>query len=217
MADNSDQAAKFASSPKDQHQQAAEPEPEPLHRHPPNGLPRPAPETDSITDPGWPSQITPTLARVFEGVVANPSMILKRSTRAISPVERGYWHLDPSTWPPDIQADFWRIVGDNIPHGNCGWNVWCTREASSEFPASAEIQSRGGLGVIRFWCWGEIVGHVWAFLVVASRRWVKWTGARWVAGRGRWLWRWRRCLGSRGGGEVGEGKTEEMRLGQFTG
>ncbi|KAJ9669272.1 hypothetical protein H2201_000624 [Coniosporium apollinis] len=203
MADNSDQAAKFASSPKDQHQQAAEPEPEPLHRVPDAGpkndpippasidlstLPMvyhaPPPETDSITDPGWPSQITPTLARVFEGVVANPSMILKRSTRAISPVERGYWHLDPSTWPPDIQAAFWRIVGDNIPHGNCGWNVWCTREASSEFPASAEIQSRGGLGVIRFWCWGEIVGHVWAFLVVASRRWVKWTGARWVAGRG---------------------------------
>ncbi|EON61900.1 hypothetical protein W97_01118 [Coniosporium apollinis CBS 100218] len=201
MADNSDQAAKAASTPSDQQLTEREcdaryaiphavpykdPDPPnpinlsvlPMVHHPLS------PETDSITTPSWPSQVTPTLAQVFAGVVANPDMIHKRSTCAITPVERGYWHLDPSSWPLDIQADFWRIVGDNIRAGNCGWNVWCTREVSSEFPACAEIQADGGLGIVRFWCWGEIVGHVWAFMVVASGRWVKWTGARWVAGRG---------------------------------
>ena len=53
---------------------------------------------------------------------------IKHQSRSIQPLERGYWSLDPSPWPPALQYEFWTYLGRVIPAGRAGWGVWCVRE-----------------------------------------------------------------------------------------
>ena len=55
----------------------------------------------------------------------------KRQTRPLRTFERGYWHLDPSPWPPALQSEFWIYLGRVIRAGRAGWGVWCVRQCHS--------------------------------------------------------------------------------------
>lgn len=92
-------------------------------------------------------------------------------TREIRPLERGYWLIDPSPWSLDRQVKFWRFLEQVIGNGSLGWGVWCTRAADSSF------------GVIRAYCWGEVVMHMYLLLYVASSSQVRKLGLCWVDGQ----------------------------------
>ncbi|KAF2480381.1 hypothetical protein BDY17DRAFT_301650 [Neohortaea acidophila] len=101
-------------------------------------------------------------------------------TRAIRPLERGYWLVDCSSWQLSAQIDFWQFLERTIHRGSLGWGVWCTRE--DEGLANAE--KGGSIGIIKVFCWGEIVKHVFLLLYVASNSQVKKLGLSWIDAEG---------------------------------
>lgn len=113
------------------------------------------------------------ITRGLADLAANPSMAGRYSPisigRELRPSERGYWLFDPSYWDLDRQVKFWQFTQTAIGSGSQGWGIWCTREGGAE-----------GLGVVRVYCWGEVVKHVYLLVYVASSSQVRKLGAQWV-------------------------------------
>jgi len=126
------------------------------------------PEPEVSLDP-FVTHVTKDLLWLTENVraVFEPVSTL----RALRPSERGYWLLDPSHWPVQLQLDFWRFLEKMIGNGNAGWGVWCIREPNTSSPS---------LGVVQVYCWGEVVKHVYLMLYVASKSKVRKLGLQWV-------------------------------------
>ncbi|KAK5150389.1 hypothetical protein LTR04_006821 [Oleoguttula sp. CCFEE 6159] len=110
-------------------------------------------------------------------------------SRTLRPTERGHWRLDTSVWSPALQLEFWEFLASLIGSGRAGWGVWCSREAKPAFsPDRGEDRASlepvgpplGGLGIVRVYCWGEVVQHVYLVLFVGSKSRVRRTGAEWI-------------------------------------
>lgn len=88
--------------------------------------------------------------------------------------ERGHWRIDVQSWALELQIEFWVFLQRMIGNGNAGWGVWCSRDQYEqvEFPR--------GLGLVRVYCWGEVVEHIYLLLYVASRSKVRKVEAVWV-------------------------------------
>lgn len=82
--------------------------------------------------------------------------------------ERGSWTFDITPWPPQLRTEFFAFLAKMIEPGRVGWGVWCVREGS---PLAL---------VVRVFCWGEVVRHVYLMLYVASKSKVRKLGLRWV-------------------------------------
>ncbi|VUC20560.1 unnamed protein product [Clonostachys rosea] len=87
------------------------------------------------------------------------------SDRDITPLERGYWLVDCSSWSRDVRLDLWNFLIPYIEGGLAGWGVWCRRDAA--------------LDEVRLYCWGSLVKHAYLLLYLASGRHLKYTGAVW--------------------------------------
>ncbi|CAH0001128.1 unnamed protein product [Clonostachys byssicola] len=85
--------------------------------------------------------------------------------RDITPLERGYWLVDCSSWSRDVRLDLWNFLIPYIEGGLAGWGVWCRRDAA--------------LDEVRLYCWGSLVKHAYLLLYLASGRHLKYTGAVW--------------------------------------
>jgi hypothetical protein len=119
--------------------------------------------------------------------------------RGLRTSERGYWEFDTRSWSARIQIKFWVFLESNIGGGVSGWGVWCLREEGGEKSgtdvddvdddddgeddgaAEKEIE----LGIVRVFCWGEVVGHVWLLCYVASQAKLKHVESRWVDADGK--------------------------------
>ncbi|KAK4998523.1 hypothetical protein LTR66_002269 [Elasticomyces elasticus] len=116
--------------------------------------------------------------------------------------ERGYWLVDATPWSPNLQLEFWQFLQDLIGSGKAGWGVWCTREQDagldprtitrsdsgvSEACAGRVDGQPSGLGMVRIFCFGEVVRHVYLVLYVASKSKIKMTSAIWVDAQGETL------------------------------
>jgi hypothetical protein len=110
-------------------------------------------------------------------------------SRDLEQSERGCWTFDITSWPAQLQAEFFQFLAKMIEPGRVGWGVWCVREPSSSLH-------------VRVFCWGEIVRHVYLMLYVASKSKVRKLGLKWVDAEGEVIVQMR---GENGGGGKGEG------------
>ena len=76
---------------------------------------------------------------------------------------------------------FWGFLEQFVGDGRAGWSVWVEWERGGG--CRGDDVERGDEEV-RVWCWGEVVGHVWLVLFLATDRKIKGMGARWVDGGG---------------------------------
>ncbi|KAI9847356.1 MAG: hypothetical protein M1837_002544 [Sclerophora amabilis] len=141
---------------------------------------------------------------------------VRLQTQPLDPLERGHWAFSTSSsasFPPEAITSFWSFLESFIGKGKAGWGVWAWRGCSEQNEEinrrndvnagenagrveSAEAQTKGNdardlskreMNDGKVYCWGEVVGHIWLLLVVASQRRIKnkSAGARWLDGAGR--------------------------------
>lgn len=101
--------------------------------------------------------------------------------RPLRQSERGYWQFDTRSWSPKIQIKFWIFLQSNIGSGVSGWGIWCLRE--NDVTGEEDVESGEQdheLGIVKVFCWGEVVGHVWLLCYVASQARLKRVESHWV-------------------------------------
>ncbi|TKA65345.1 hypothetical protein B0A49_10964 [Cryomyces minteri] len=147
-----------------------------------------APPPETSTGP-FKTHVTASLLLLAENADLATRYSLSQVSRTLRPTERGHWRLDTSVWSPALQLEFWEFLATLIGSGRAGWGVWCSRGAKSasspdrgEDGASADPVGPplGGLGIVRVYCWGEVVQHVYLVLFVGSKSRVRRTGAEWI-------------------------------------
>ncbi|OQO06306.1 hypothetical protein B0A48_08895 [Cryoendolithus antarcticus] len=119
------------------------------------------------------SHVTPTLAFL----VSQPSLTSSYKpvvlARELRPTERGCWTFSTDSWHADGQTAFFDFLQRMISEGRVGWGVHCIREIRE-----------GRRGVVKVFCWGEVVMHVYLLLYAASKSKVCKMGLRWVDAEG---------------------------------
>ncbi|KAH7076481.1 hypothetical protein BKA63DRAFT_283407 [Paraphoma chrysanthemicola] len=132
----------------------------------------PAPKV-SVECPGkLPSQVTKHLAAVK---AHNPKRFQpNRKCEAPKSDDRGYWSVDCSRWSTEVQHEFWTAVCEHVRSGRLGWGVSLHREALSP----------QNLGLVRVYCWAEVVEHVWLLLWLCSKGQVAISGSTWIDASG---------------------------------
>ncbi|KAK6434975.1 hypothetical protein LTR95_008843 [Oleoguttula sp. CCFEE 5521] len=120
------------------------------------------------------SHVTPTLAFL----ASQPSLVSSykpvAQTRELRPTERGCWTFNTDSWSADGQTAFFDFLEKMIKEGRVGWGVHCIRET---------VDSEQG--VVKVFCWGEVVMHVYLLLYAASKSKVGKMGLRWVDAEGK--------------------------------
>jgi len=141
----------------------------------------PPPPTGSDT---FISHITPQLKSQFWDSEELQGKYKPFPHRALRQSERGYWQFDTRSWSPKIQIKFWVFLQSNIGSGVSGWGIWCLRENDAtgiEDEGVAEGEEKEHeLGIVKVFCWGEVVGHVWLLCYVASQARLKRVESQWV-------------------------------------
>ncbi|RDA93085.1 hypothetical protein CP533_4079 [Ophiocordyceps camponoti-saundersi (nom. inval.)] len=93
-------------------------------------------------------------------------------SRAVDPLERGYWLVDCTAWPADERAETWVFLSNYLGSGLAGWGVWCRRSVDPVHDS------------IRLYCWACVAKHTYLLLYLASGRRVKASGASWYDAEG---------------------------------
>lgn len=129
----------------------------------------PPPPAISVASPVvLPSQIT----RHLEAIKTNNPGRFKpvKIRRSLESDERGYWRIDCNRWHPSMQQEFWSSLCEHVCSGRIGWGTTLHRE-----PNSAH-----GLGLVRLYCWGEVVEHMWLLMWLCSKGNVSNLGSQWI-------------------------------------
>ncbi|KAH0291424.1 hypothetical protein M436DRAFT_40520 [Aureobasidium namibiae CBS 147.97] len=138
----------------------------------------PPPPTGSDT---FISHITPQLKSQFWDSEELQGKYKPFPHRALRQSERGYWQFDTRSWSPRIQIKFWVFLQSNIGSGVSGWGIWCLRENDATGNEGEEDGDKEHeLGIVKVFCWGEVVGHVWLLCYVASQARLKRVESQWV-------------------------------------
>ncbi|KAL9597854.1 MAG: hypothetical protein Q9219_004875 [cf. Caloplaca sp. 3 TL-2023] len=112
-------------------------------------------------------------------------------------------------WDEAAREEMWGFLVDFVGGGGAGWGVWAVFEefgggrlldvayraahdgVGEESGWDGDTAARGGgggggsgRGVVRVYCWGEVVAEVYTVLVLATRRKIKRCGAKWIDARG---------------------------------
>jgi len=95
----------------------------------------------------------------------------KTQTRAIRPMERGYWNVDCLSWSPDLKRATWAHLANWIGMGLAGWGTRCTRD--EEFTR------------VRLYCWGETAPYMYYLLWLTSYRKILAVECAWVDADGK--------------------------------
>jgi hypothetical protein len=128
----------------------------------------PAPPVTVLSPGTVPSQITGYLETLKK---ENPNRFRpRRNYRALEQDERGCWVFDTSRWPCAIQPKFWASLADHVGSGKLGWGITLHRE-----PAQSST-----IGLVRLYCWGEVVEHIWLALWMCSDGKISVSGSKWV-------------------------------------
>jgi hypothetical protein len=90
--------------------------------------------------------------------------------RDLRPMERGYWLVNCDIWSPQVRVEAWKRLGDFVGKSKAGWGVCCVRDEDCS--------------VIRVYCWGFVVGHIYLLLFMSSGNKISNTGASWIGGDG---------------------------------
>jgi hypothetical protein len=122
------------------------------------------------------SHITPQLSSQFWDSEELQGKYKPYPHRTLRQSERGYWQFDTRAWSHKIQIKFWVFLQSNIGSGVSGWGIWCLRENDEGEGVEAEHE----LGIVKVFCWGEVVGHVWLLCYVASQARLKRVESQWV-------------------------------------
>ncbi|KAI9778154.1 MAG: hypothetical protein M1839_008363 [Geoglossum umbratile] len=162
--------------------QSPSPPPRTTEIHPP-----PPPTSTPSSDP--PPLITASLQLLASKMPLQKYFSPEHVARRLRPMERGYWRIPTTAWGAGIKDQFWHFLEEYVGDGRAGWGVWVSRtvEAADGGAAATAVKVEagqpGGDELVRFYCWGEVVGHVWLVMVIASERQVKGSGCCWVDGR----------------------------------
>lgn len=112
-------------------------------------------------------------------------------SRQISVHERGHWLVDCSSWRTTKKLALWRHLETWIGNGSAGWGIWCTRGADQHLvprdslgQASGIADTRGEFRLLRVYCWGEVIGHLYILLYTASEGSIRKLGLQWVDSKG---------------------------------
>lgn len=130
-------------------------------------------------------------------------------TRIIDDSERGYWQFDTRDWPIASQISFWTSMNRVIEGAGMGWGIWCSSCLSQSMVAARNgpdlvgdnndqvnddhdnvnhdtglktrfgSEDKAGLGIVRVFCWGQVVKHVYLLLYVASTSKIRRTACAW--------------------------------------
>jgi hypothetical protein len=122
------------------------------------------------------SHITPQLRSQFWDSQELQGKYKPFPHRTLRQSERGYWQFDTRAWSSKIQIKFWVFLQSNIGSGVSGWGIWCLRESHEDEGEEEEHE----LGIVKVFCWGEVVGHVWLLCYVASQARLKRVESQWV-------------------------------------
>ncbi|MCJ1306737.1 hypothetical protein MMC25_000380 [Agyrium rufum] len=158
-----------------------------------------------VSDQPFVTHVTPSL----EFLAQNLSIAKRfRPAEILSPLEdlqRGYWELRVSrdAWSMQLREKFWNYLAEYIGAGKAGWGVWAEilmgnginieRRDTVDRDRSKGSGQQGGVHhfagqngidsdgdwIVRVWCWGEVVGHIYLLLFLASERKVKGMAATW--------------------------------------
>jgi len=148
----------------------------------------------------WTTHLTPTLNSLSASPHLSKAYVPVSIARPLRPHERGCWVFDCSAWALQAQFDFWNFLIRLVGEGKCGWGVWCLcREdntvsdgtegeggqsaATTDAGSTADVEA--GLGIVRVFCWGEVVMHIYLLLYTASESQVRRLGLRWVDASGK--------------------------------
>lgn len=129
----------------------------------------PAPSISTERPGKLPSQVTKHLAALK---TQNPKRfkLTKRHGSTPRHDDRGHWTIDTSTWPASIQKEFWDSLYDFVCMGRLGWGVTLYRDAAGS----------SALGLVRLYCWAEIVEHTWLMMWICSKGEIVKSGSNWT-------------------------------------
>jgi hypothetical protein len=97
--------------------------------------------------------------------------IRHQQLRPVSKFERGYWRIDARDWPLHHQILFWQKLVRFVGNGVVGLATSCFRQAD---------EGEESLGIVKVFCWGEIVMHVYLFIYSCGRKEMRKQSATWV-------------------------------------
>jgi hypothetical protein len=129
----------------------------------------PQPKISIESPETWPSQMTDYLAAIKTKNPTRFNPIKKLRVPVYN--ERGYWAIDCSTWPAQVQKELWNRVCEPLLDGRLGWATILYRESDSSET----------LGTIRLFSWGELAEHMWLLLWLCSNGRTSGAGLKWVA------------------------------------
>jgi hypothetical protein len=128
----------------------------------------PAPKISIERPSQLPSQITKHLAAIR---ARNPKRFQPtRKSDAPKSDNRGYWAVDCSQWSVELQHQFWTAACEHVHSGRLGWGTTLHRQALS--PQT--------LGLVRVYCWAEVVEHIWLLLWLCSKGEIANSGSKWM-------------------------------------
>jgi hypothetical protein len=83
--------------------------------------------------------------------------------------------VDSSSWSANMQQEFWDSICENVSSGRLGWGITLYRDTSSP-----KI-----LGLVRLYCWAEIVEHTWLMMWLCSRGKIVGSSSKWIDADGK--------------------------------
>jgi hypothetical protein len=132
----------------------------------------PAPEISVLKPTTLPSQITKSLSTLK---TQNPTRFQPRKRkRTLEHDERGHWIVDCVKWPQKLQQEFWNSLYEHVCSGKIGWGTTLHRDTKSP----------DVLGLVRLYCWGEVVEHMWLLLWLCSQGQILGSRTKWVDASG---------------------------------
>ncbi|KAF2806617.1 uncharacterized protein BDZ99DRAFT_573361 [Mytilinidion resinicola] len=137
----------------------------------------PSAEVSTTKSAKWPSQSTPLLdsMKSNEGNIGRYKP--KKSMRRLELDERGFWRVETARWPRQIQYRFWSSLAKCIQKGDFGWGITMHRETLALEDGSIDDDE---LGLVRLYCWGELVEHIYLFLWLYSAGRAANAGLQWI-------------------------------------
>lgn len=110
----------------------------------------------------------------------------KYAVRTPGVLDRGYWEFKlTSAWDAEKRAQFWGSLKKFIGEGRAGWGVRCERYVLAQDKSGDHIASEDDMDeeepddLIRVYCWGEVVRHIYWVLQIACGGKFKGTCAQW--------------------------------------
>ena len=134
------------------------------------------PRAPPTTSKSFETHVTSNLRLSIESAALKDRFQPQHKTRQLRISERGHWRIDPSSLPLELQIEFWQFLQRFIGEGKAGWGVSMTRD-----PEDTQITSQAhSIGLVRIFCWGEVVEHIYLVLYVASRSKIRRLGVTWI-------------------------------------